>query len=242
MVPWMPPSHHKVGGFHFLAEPMLASLDPIFARYEHLRAEADALFDHVRRLHPDCVACSLGCSDCCHAMFDLSLVEALYLNQKFRQTIAFGPQHSAILHAAGDADRLAARIKRDLYSSSKDGNDRQVLEDAARSRIRCPLLDAEEQCQLYAHRPVTCRLYGAPVAIAGEARVCGKSAFRKGQPYPTIALEKIQDSLAAMSRDIAHTLGTRFKELHLVYVPVSMALLTRYDANYLGLSPAKPES
>ena len=221
---------------------MLSSLEPIFARYELLRAEADTLFEQVRRLYPDCVTCSPGCSDCCHAMFDLSLVEALYVNQKFCQTIAFGPRHSTILHAAGDADRLATRIKRKLYKSSQDGNARQVMEDAARTRIRCPLLDAEEHCQLYEHRPVTCRLYGAPVAIAGEAHVCGKSAFSKGQPYPTVALEKIQDRLAAMSLDIAHTLGTRFKELHLVYVPVSMALLTRYDANYLGISPAKPDS
>jgi len=221
---------------------MLASLDPLFARYELLRVEADTVFDQVRRLHPDCVTCSLGCSDCCHAMFDLSLVEALYLNRKFRQAIAFGPRHSAIIHAAGDADRLATRVKRKLYAVSKDGNAGHVLEEAARIRIRCPLLDAEDQCQLYEYRPVTCRLYGAPVAIAGEARVCGKSAFRKGQPYPTVALEKIQDRLAAMSLEIAQTLGTRLKELHLVYVPVSMALLTRYDADYLGLNPAKPES
>jgi Fe-S-cluster containining protein len=221
---------------------MLSSLASIFANYEILCAEADALFDQVRRRHPDCVACSLGCSDCCHAMFDLSLVEALYLNQQFHQAIAFGPQHSAIIDAAGDADRLAARVKRALYTSSKDGNTRQVMEDAAHTRIRCPLLDAEDHCLLYAHRPVTCRLYGVPAAIAGEAHVCGKSAFSKGQSYPTVALEKIQDRLAAMSLEIAQTLGTRLKELHLVYVPVSMALLTRYDAKYLGLGPAKRES
>jgi Fe-S-cluster containining protein len=220
---------------------MLASLAPIFTNYEILRAEADALFDQVRRRHPDCVTCSLGCSDCCHAMFDLSLVEALYLNQKFHQAIAFGPRHSAIIDAAGDADRLAARVKRALYTESKDGNTRQIMEDAARTRIRCPLLDAEEHCLLYEYRPVTCRLYGVPAAIAGAAHVCGKSAFSKGQAYPTVALEKIQDRLAAMSREIAHTLGTRFKELHLVYVPVSMALLTRYDAKYLGFDPVKAE-
>ena len=226
----------------FWAYAMLSSLEPIFARYETLRAETDALFEQVRRQHPDCVTCSLGCSDCCHAMFDLSLVEALYLNKKFSQTIAFGPQHSAIISAAGDADRLATRIKRKLYKTSKDGDAQQVMEDAARTRIRCPLLDAEDRCQLYEHRPITCRLYGAPLAIAGAAHVCGKSAFSKGQSYPTIALDKIQDRLAAMSQEITQTLGTRFKKLHLVYVPVSMALLTRYDANYLGLSPEKPES
>ena len=221
---------------------MWLSLEPIFARYEQLCAEADKLFEQVRRQHPDCVTCSLGCSDCCHAMFDLPLVEALYLNRKFGQSIAFGPQHSAIINAAGDVDRLATRVKRALYKASQDGNTRQVMEDAARTRIRCPLLDAEDRCQLYAYRPVTCRLYGVPVAIAGEAHVCGKGAFSKGQPYPTVALEKIQDRLAAMSQDIAQTIGTRFKELHLVYVPVSMALLTRYDANYLGIGPAQPES
>jgi Fe-S-cluster containining protein len=218
------------------------SLEPVFARYENLRAEADRLFGQVCRLHPDRVTCSLGCSDCCHAMFDLSLVEALYLNRKFRRTITFGPEHSVVIHAAGEADRLAARVKRDLYKSSRAGDARRVMENAAHARIRCPLLDAEDHCRLYEDRPVTCRLYGVPAAIGGEAHVCGKSAFGKGQPYPTVALEKIQDRLAAMSREIAQTLGTRFKELHLGYVPVSMALLTRYDAKYLGISPAKPES
>ena len=226
---------------YFPVLPMLSSLNPIFTRYEHLCVEADTLFEQVRHLHPDCVTCSLGCSGCCHAMFDLSLVEALYLNQKFHQNTAFGPQHSAIINAAGEADRLTTRIKRGLYNISKGGNTRQIMEDAARTRIRCPLLNAEDHCHIYAYRPVTCRLYGVPAAIAGEAHVCGQSAFSKGQSYPTIALEKIQDRLAAMSQEIAQTLGTRFKELHLVYVPVSMALLTRYDANYLGIAPAKPE-
>ena len=226
----------------FLVRTMLSSLAPIFTNYELLCAEADALFEQVRRRHPDCVACSLGCSDCCHAVFDLSLVEALYLNRQFHQTIAFGPRHSAIIDAAGDADRLAARVKRALYTKSKDGNTRRIMEDAARTRIRCPLLDDGDSCRLYEYRPVTCRLYGVPAVIDGEAHVCGKSAFRKGQAYPTVALEKIQDRLAAMSLEIARTLGTRFKELHLVYVPVSMALLTRYDAQHLGLDPEKQES
>jgi len=217
------------------------ALEPVFARYEQLRAEADRLFEQVRRLHPDCVTCALGCSDCCRAMFDLSLVEALYLNQTFHRAVAFGPEHSAIIEAAGEADRSAARIKRDLYKSSKAGDARRVMENAAHVRVRCPLLDAEDHCRLYDDRPVTCRLYGVPAAIDGEAHVCGKSAFRKGQPYPTVALEKIQDRLADMSLEVAQTLGSRFKELHLVYVPVSTALLTRYNAKYLGIDPAKAE-
>ena len=39
----------------------------------------------------------------------------------------------------------------------------------------------------------------------------------------------------------ADTVESRFKELHEVYVPLSMALLTRYDEAYLGIGPAKRE-
>ncbi len=220
---------------------MLTSLQPVFERYAQLSAEADSLFERVRAAHPDCVTCAPGCSDCCHAVFDLSLVEALLINRNFTERFGFGPQRSAVLAAAGKADRKAVRVKRDLYKSSRDGDTDGVMREAARTRIRCPLLGADEQCLLYDRRPITCRLYGVPAAVGGEAHVCGKTGFVKGRPYPTVALDKIQDRLADMSLEVARTLGSRFKELHLVYVPVSMALLTNYDAAYLGIGPAKPE-
>jgi Fe-S-cluster containining protein len=219
-----------------------SSLAPVFESYERLRAEADALFERIRAEHGECVSCRPGCCDCCHAFFDLSLVEALYLNQAFNRAFPFGPEHSEVLAAADGADRKAVRIKRALYTVSKEGDEQRVMDDAARARLRCPLLDAEDRCRLYEHRPVTCRLYGVPAAVGGEARVCGKTAFVKGRPYPTVALEKIQDRLADMSRELARILNTRLKELHLVYVPVSSALLTRYDAEYLGLSGTEDRS
>ena len=61
---------------------IMPELIPVFTAYEALVAEADAVFSRVNELHPDCVTCKPGCSDCCHATFDLSLVEAMYLNAK----------------------------------------------------------------------------------------------------------------------------------------------------------------
>ena len=217
-------------------------LSPVFENYERLCAEADTLFARIRLEHGACVSCRPGCCDCCHALFDLSLVEALYLNLAFNRAFPFGPEHSEVLTAADEADRKTVRIKRALYRASGEGDDRRVMDDAARVRVRCPLLEAGDCCRLYEHRPVTCRLYGVPAAIDGQAYVCGKSSFIKGQPYPTVALEKIQDRLADMSRELARVLNTRLKDLHLVYVPVSSALLTRYDAEYLGLSGAESRS
>jgi Fe-S-cluster containining protein len=221
---------------------MFTSLVPVFERYERLAAGVDALFEGVRERHADCVSCLPGCSDCCHAVFDLPLVEALYLNRAFQREISFGPLHSEILNAAGKADRKGARLKRALYKASQKNTDEAIMEEAARARVRCPLLDAGDRCLLYAWRPITCRLYGIPAEIGGATHVCGKTRFVKGRPYPSVKMGKIQERLADMSREIVRILGSRLKELHLVYVPVSTALLAEYDAAYLGTAPAGEEN
>ncbi len=222
---------------------MNIDLSAIFAQYEALVAETDALFERVRALHPDCVTCGLGCSDCCHAMFDLSLVEAMYLNGKFAASFDFGPERSAVLERASDADRHAYRIKRRMYRESEDGRPAEdILAEAARERVRCPLLGGGDACVLYAHRPITCRLYGIPTAIGGVAHTCGRTGFAPGGRYPTVALDKIHERLAGLSHEILVAVQSRYRELDQVYVPVSMALITRYDNTYLGIGPVKKES
>lgn len=233
----------------------IPDLGAVFEAYEKTAAEADALFSRIRLLHPDCVTCTPGCSDCCHAIFDLSLVEAMYLNRRFEAAFRHGPQRSAILHAAATVDRPLTRLKRSYYQSVRDAGREaaatarppeeaagkainHVLEEAARARVRCPLLLDDDTCALYDSRPITCRLYGVPAAIAGQAHVCGRSGFVRGKAYPTVHMDKIQDRLDALSLEIQQTVGSRYAELHKVYVPVSMALLTKYDAVYLGIGPA----
>ncbi len=221
---------------------MIPDLSPIFSRYETLRAETDALFARVREAQPGCVTCKEGCSDCCHALFDLSLVEAMYLNRAIEAAFAHGPERSDILTRASESDRRLTRLKRELFRAEKDGESPEaIMAQAAQARLRCPLLDQEDRCLLYAARPITCRLYGVPTAIAGQGHVCGFSAFEKGKAYPTVHLDKIQARLEELSREVAETVESRFTELHEVYVPLSMALLTRYDASYLGICPAKPD-
>ena len=221
---------------------MIPDLSPIFSRYENLRAEADVLFARVRETQSGCVTCKEGCSDCCHAVFDLSLVEAMSLNRAFEAAFAHGPERSAILTRASETDRRLTRLKRELFRAEKDGESPEALmARAAQIRLRCPLLDGEDRCLLYEARPITCRLYGVPTAIGGHGHVCGFSAFEKGKAYPTVHLDKIQARLEELSREVARTVESRFSELHEVYVPLSMALITRYDEAYLGLGKAKPE-
>ncbi len=221
---------------------MIPDLSDIFSRYEALVAEVDAIFAHVRKNHPDCVICEAGCSDCCHALFDLSLVEAMYINQAFAKKIPYSKERSDILSNAADLDRKTVRMKREFYKASKDGQSAEdIMAEAAKIRMPCPLLDADSRCILYENRPITCRLYGVPLNINGTGHVCGKTKFNKGTNYPTVHMSAIQDRLDGLSREIATTVKSRFKELHQVYIPMSMVLLTNYDKQYLGIGPAKKE-
>lgn len=221
---------------------MYSELEPIFKKYELLRAEADLLFARIAEQYPDGVKCRPGCADCCYALFDLSLVEAMYINRAFVNAFATGRQRSDIVERASDLDRRLTKLKRDMFRAEKNGEDvGAIMAEAATMRARCPLLNDERTCMLYDARPITCRLYGVPLDIGGKGHVCGFSGFRRGENLPTVRLGKIQERLEAMSGEIAEVLKSRF-DLREIYVPLSMALLTRYDDAYLGIGDAKEDN
>ncbi|MFZ5812018.1 MAG: YkgJ family cysteine cluster protein [Thermodesulfobacteriota bacterium] len=218
-----------------------------FEKYRSLLAEVDALFARVRQACPEAVTCAEGCSDCCHALFDISLIEALYLNSVFNERFPKGPQREMILDLADQADRIHYKLKRKAVKAGEKGvSTEDILADLAKERIRCPLLGDDERCVLYDCRPVTCRLYGVPMEIGGKAHTCGKSGFEQGGTYPTVKVEVLQDRLFALSGELAAGIGSTFPLLADMLVPVSMALLTEYTPEYLGVpgedapAPAAP--
>lgn len=221
---------------------MVPDLTPIFTQYEKLRALVDQAFATVGQKHPDCMACHVGCSDCCHALFDVSLVEAMYINRAFRQKFDYGPERSALLERASKIDRQLAKVKKSLFSEYKQSRDAEnILHEAAEMRMPCPLLDENNKCILYEARPITCRAYGVPTSIAGQGHVCGLAGFNQGGQYPTLKLDSIQAALNDMSIAIEKAVHSRFDKLHEVLMPVSMALLTSFDDTFLGIGPAKRE-
>ena len=214
---------------------------PYFKRYEALLQVADQLFEKVAKEHPECVKCDIGCSDCCHALFDLTLIEALYLNHKFNERYS-GPEKEKLLENANSADRKVARIKRDAYRSLKEGaGEVEVLEGLAEKRVRCPLLDDKDLCIMYESRPLTCRFYGVPTAIGGRGHTCGISAFERGKSYPTVHLDKVHEQLQQISAELVRDLGSNYVKLIDLLVPVSMALITIYDEYYLGVKQQPEE-
>jgi hypothetical protein len=53
--------------------------------------------------------------------------------------------------------------------------------------------------------------------------------------YPTANLDKIQSRLLQLSTDLARAIGSKFSRMGEMLVPLSMALITNYDDDYLGI-------
>lgn len=208
---------------------------PYFAQYEALVQEVDQLFERVKQSCPQEVTCYLGCSECCYAMFDLTLVEAMYINKKFQEQLP-AEQQAEILKSADEADRQAYRIKRQIYRSQQKGKDTDsLLDEVGRQRVRCPLLSNQDQCMLYANRPITCRLYGVPMSMDGVVSTCAHSGFKEGGKYPTVYMEKIYKRMQDINHALVQSIPTKHTHLPEVLVPLSMALLNKYDEEYLGI-------
>ncbi|SHJ56993.1 Putative zinc-or iron-chelating domain-containing protein [Desulfatibacillum alkenivorans DSM 16219] len=213
----------------------------IFEEYEKVVEGVDKAFKTVEEAHSDCVKCKPGCSDCCYALFDLSLVEALYINHHFNKRFE-GKEKDRLLERADRADRKIHMIKKEAYQATKKGRQTdEILSRVAWERVRCPLLDDDEKCILYDKRPITCRLYGIPTAIGGKGHTCGESGFEEGKPYPTVNLDSLNAMLYQLSQKIVASIPTKYVGMADMLVPLSMALLTEYNKEYLGIKEEKEE-
>ena len=222
---------------------MMQVLDEIFSKYEALVKQVDDVFENVRKKYPDFVKCKLECSDCCHALFDLSLIEALYVNRKFIEN-GLEQKRSQIIEDANRIDRKIHQLKRKAYKSVESGEktEKQVIFEMAAERIRCPLLNKDNQCDLYNYRPITCRLYGIPTSIQGRGHTCGLSGFKEGESYPTVNLDVIHNKLYELSKELVVALKSKHINMGGVLMPLSMALITVFDETYLGVADDQEET
>jgi len=195
---------------------------PLFEAYQILVIGADQAFTRMQETHSGLIHCKRHCSDCCHAIFGLFLIEAAYLQSHFGQ-LSRKKRREALLRAE-KADVQLHRLEKTLKEKSRGiAGEAHLL---ARERIRCPLLDEHEDCMLYPYRPITCRVYGIPTAIHGKARVCRKSGFKEGASYPAFDLDKIYGELHFLSKKMLQGSGKSHLEGAALMISVSKALRT----------------
>ena len=215
---------------------MSVDLTSYFEKYEALVAQADGAFERVKKAHADCVKCEEKCADCCFALFDLTLIEALYIHHKFNEKYQ-GSEKAELLEKSNRADRRIYKIKRKAYNDLQAGkNEGEILAAMALERVRCPLLNEKELCDLYEYRPLTCRFYGVPTAIGGAGHTCGKSGFKQGEKYPTVNLDAVHSQLQQISAELLRDIQSKNIKLADLLVPLSSAVILDFDDVFLGIA------
>ena len=215
---------------------MEINFTPFFEKYEALVEKVERVFEQMKNKFPAEVQCKPGCSDCCHALFDLTLIESLYINFHFNQQFK-GSQRDPLIEKANSADRQIYKIKRAAYKlTQEDSDDERAIKEVSLKKIRCPLLDEQDLCVLYNYRPIACRIYGIPQAIGEKGHVCGFSGFKPGESYPTFNHDIVHDQLIAISAEFVQTICSKHFKMADMLVPVSMALITDFDEEYLGIA------
>ncbi len=214
---------------------MALDLEKHFVKYEAIVQMVDKLFERVKQEYPKEVFCREKCSDCCYAIFDLTLIEALYINHKFNQNFT-GTEKADLIAVADKTDRALVKLKRDAYKKVKEGTEQlEVVGRMSQERVRCPLLGTNDLCVMYDYRPITCRVYGMPTSTAGASHICGRTNFVQGKAYPTLNMDKIYTQLQLLSAELVRDINSEKIRMHELLVPVSMAMVTNFNEDYLGV-------
>jgi Fe-S-cluster containining protein len=198
---------------------------PLLRSYELMVDQADEAFRKVKEEHGPSMACELHCSECCHAVFGLFLIEAVNIKRQFDQLDV--QKKKEVLLRCNETERGIKKLEKKLEMHREDQE--MQVSILARERIRCPLLDENNECTLYDHRPITCRVYGILTKIQGKARVCGKARFEKGVSYPIFDLDGAYRNLYGLSRELLEEGGAEEPEKAALLISVPRAVTATLD-------------
>jgi len=117
------------------------------------------------------IACRPGCAQCCVGAFAIDALDALRLQQGLNELAERDlPRAQRVLQRAAESlertvDGFPGDPETGILDDSAEAE--ELFEEFANDEP-CPALDPETlTCDLYSHRPMTCRVYGPPVRTEG---------------------------------------------------------------------------
>ncbi len=145
---------------------------PLPARDAQLVQIVDASLADAARRAGDLLACRIGCTQCCHGAFAINALDAARLCAGMSELRAANPALAAVIERRARAwiDEHRARFPGDPATGilGASAAEQAQFEDFANDAA-CPALDpATGRCDVYAWRPMTCRVFGPPIRAAGE--------------------------------------------------------------------------
>jgi len=136
----------------------------------------DAAFAEAAQRSGEWLLCRPGCTQCCIGVFEINQLDAARLKQGMAELKKNDPQRAIRVQtrARESVQRLRQEFPGDALTGvlGEDEDAKAVFEDFANEEP-CPALDpASGTCDLYAHRPMTCRVFGPPIRSEGGLGVC----------------------------------------------------------------------
>ena len=184
-----------------------------------------AFTDSARRSGANLV-CRLGCTQCCTGTFAISMLDAKRLRDGYRALAQADPHRFEHLHdrVRASQNRLGEHFPGDAVSGvlNEDEDSQQRFEEFGNKEI-CPVLDpATGACDLYATRPMTCRVFGPPLRTDDGLGVC-ELCFQHATEEEVEAAEMIlppAEIEAALTESMGHA-----RTVVAFALPVSTALI-----------------
>lgn len=135
------------------------------------------LADEMKEMLAPFVACSSGCSYCCHMP-------------------TFIYQHEADAMAAASGRRARQLKHRPPHVAFKAGR--------AFNGHPCPFLSSEGRCSIYEHRPLICRVHNS---LADDPDVCRVEPSGPPKPRPCVDPDRIEEHYHVAARRARATEG-----------------------------------
>jgi len=141
----------------------------------------DAALARAARQAGDWLACRLGCTQCCYGAFAINALDVLRLRAGMEALRAADP---SLANAIEDRARAwLAEYGPEFPGDPGTGRLGNTEQEQARfeafaNDAPCPALDpATGRCDVYAWRPMTCRVFGPPVRMAAGHSENGTEAL-----------------------------------------------------------------
>jgi len=139
------------------------------ARDTELVQIVDAALAGVALRAGDWLVCRLGCTQCCYGAFAINTLDATRLRAGMETLRHSNPTLAAEIERRARAwvEVHGAAFPGDLETGrlGQTESERERFEDFA-NEAACPALDeATGRCDVYAWRPMTCRVFGPPVRM-----------------------------------------------------------------------------
>jgi Fe-S-cluster containining protein len=140
------------------------NFNDILEEYSSLLSELDVWFGRCLSKYPTEIQCVKGCNECCRSLFDITLVDAVFLKSGFDK---LPDQARRVVTAKAEARleelrRLWPELSTPYLLNHRPEEDwKELMPDD--DETPCVLLGDDGRCLVYEHRPMTCRLHGLPL-------------------------------------------------------------------------------